>query len=208
MVSPRPFAGAVLGGVLLIAPLAVTVDRTLHPHRREDLRTVIDGVSRDHAGDIYVYARAIPAWTYDTLGPALSSKSTDPIYEAERSDFQLIRRAAASPGTPCFENTSPAVLDSPNHALGYASAVDPGRRILLGLAGGAENQGQTQPSPGWADHEARRMKEAAPSGIWLVATHGVGKELEALQEALAREGGHVQRSISAEGAWARLYAFQ
>ncbi len=204
--SPNPLLAPVLAAVVLGVVLPVTVERTLHPHRREDLRTVVEGLAREHSGNVYVYARAIPAWTYDTLGRVIASSANDPVSQEERAHFELIRRAAATPGAPCFENTAPAVLGAPEKALEYSSGESE-RAVLLGLAGGAESQGRTEPSAGWADHEALRMKAAASPGVWLVATHGVGQELPRLQEAITRLGGHVQRTISAEGAWARLYTF-
>ena len=134
---------------------------SLEPTR--ELFAKIDG----EAGEtpIYVFARSVPAW--------LVATHEGTWRQAPRlARWTALAGRATSPG---FENLSRArpVRPGEGDSLIVRSAV---RTELVGLAPGVQYRiagapVPAEPSPGWAQEEARRLAAAARPEVWLVASH-------------------------------------
>ena len=68
--------------------------------------------------------------------------------------------------------------------------------------------GLTNPMPdvGWSDNEARRIRQAASPGIWLILSHFYGPE-GTLLRSLEAEGGHLTYHDFRDGAALLRYEF-
>jgi hypothetical protein len=167
-------AAIVLTPALLL--LLVTLREFLNPDPRENVRPLVALLQQHrHPGEpVYIFAGAIPAWAFYTT----NWRSPD----RERLDFL---RTIASSGGPAFENASGAVRRSEGEpeTLGYHG---PGGSELYGRPTGLEATvfrfTKARPDSGWSESEARRIRAAATSGIWLLFAHFHGPEGELLRE--------------------------
>ena len=142
--------------------------------------------TRKDGTPVYLFARAIPAWTYAT------TDWSAPL-DARFGRFLAL---AGSTEAPAHENLSRArpVRPREGDTLVYRERTN---IELIGLAPGVRYRiaGPTSrdgPSPGWAAGEAQRIRTAANPAVWIVASHffeGTPRdELRPLVAALQAEG--------------------
>jgi 4-amino-4-deoxy-L-arabinose transferase-like glycosyltransferase len=187
-VHPRALSYAVM--VASCVPLAWVSFRELSDRDpREHLRPLVAAL-REHRGEgepVYVFAGAIPAWAMYTT----DWESPD----TARLDY--LRRIARA-GGPAFENAPsrgrPVAREGDN--LTYAT---PGGVELYGIPDGLEARvfGLTNalPDTGWAENEARRIREVAHPGAWIILSHFYGPEGQLLGALEARGGRLTYRDI-------------
>jgi hypothetical protein len=190
-------------GVMLAAcaPLAwIAVDDLRNSDPREHLRPLVASLhARRRPGEpIYVFAGAIPAWamyTTDWNAP-----------DVRRLDY--LRRIARA-GGPAFEN-APSRGRPVRNEGSELTYPGPGGLELYGIPDGLEARvfGLTNPMPdvGWSDNEARRIRQAANPGIWLILSHFYGPE-GTLLRSLEAEGGHLTYHDFRDGAALLRYEF-
>jgi hypothetical protein len=175
LVARRPLAvGVVVTPALLF--LLVTIREFFHSDPRENVRPLIALLHRQrHPGEpVYIFAGAIPAWAFYTT----DWRSPD----LERLKYL---NSIASSGGPAFENAPNAVYTSDREpeTLVYRGT---GRTELYGYASGLEATvfrfTKTRPDSGWSRDEARRIRAAATSSVWLLFSHFHGPEGELLHE--------------------------
>jgi hypothetical protein len=183
------------------APLLWIASRELaDPDPREDIRPLIESLSttRREGEPVYVFAGAIPAWamyTTDWQSP-----------DIRRLDY-LSRIARA--GGPAFGNAPsrgrPVVQEGDN--LTYRT---PRGLEIYGIPDGLEARvfGLTNalPDSGWAENEARRIREVAHPTAWLVLSHFYGPEGQLLG-AIESRGGRVAYKAFRNGAVLLRYEF-
>jgi 4-amino-4-deoxy-L-arabinose transferase-like glycosyltransferase len=172
-VSPRWSAPAwiAVGVCTLAPPLPLDVVLSTHARAYEDVRTAAERFGRERqAGEaIYVFAAALPAWTYYTTD--WSAPDTGRLARMAR---------LGSSGGPAFENAPSrgraiaAEGDSLVYPLGDV-------REIIGLYHGAQMRSgvgptRTEPDTNWTTNEARRIRSAANPTVWVISTHGVGLE--------------------------------
>ena len=114
---------------------------------------------------VYIYSAAIPAWAfYSTDWTHPDTARLRDIIGTQGADGEAFHNA---PGR------GRAVSDTEGDGLAVSSG---GRRELLGLAPGIQYRegamfSQAAPDPGWASHEARRIRGAGPT-VWVVLAPG------------------------------------
>jgi len=172
-VAPRLQLGvSVLAAACLLGPPLV-LDSHLVVHRRafEDVQDAVHEYAHRRAPgeSIYVFAAALPAWTFYTT-------------DWRRPDHARLARMArlASSGGPAFENAPPR-----SHAIGMEGdslsyALGDGREII-GLYHGAQGRSgaplaQYAPDTNWTTNEARRIRNAATPSVWLLTIRTLGLE--------------------------------
>jgi hypothetical protein len=179
----RPPLAAWAVMILPCVPLAwIAIGELRDSDPREHLRPLVASLQghRRPGEPVYVFAGAIPAWaiyTTDWRSPDL-----------RRLDY--LRRIARA-GGPAFEN-APSRRRPVRDEGSELTYPTPSGVELYGIPDGLEAQvfGLTNPMPdtGWAENEARRVRNAANSGAWLVLSHFYGPE-GVLLSALEAEGG-------------------
>jgi hypothetical protein len=157
---------------LFAASIPPDVALAVGPRALEDVRWA----AREYEGrhlpgePIYVFAGSLPAWTFYTTDWAMP-------------DTARLGRLArlASSGGPAFENAPPR--DRPLRPGDGDSLVYEFRegREVIGLYHGAQwrsGTGRTQyaPDTNWTVNEARRIRQAASPGIWVLMSHSLGLE--------------------------------
>jgi 4-amino-4-deoxy-L-arabinose transferase-like glycosyltransferase len=167
------------------APLAwIAAGELRDPDPREQVRPLVASLQaqRRPGEPIYVFAGAIPAWAMYTT----DWRAPDP----KRLDY--LRRIAQA-GGPAFENAPSrgrAVRDEGSQ-LTYAA---PDGIELYGIPDGLEARvfglTNSMPDAGWAENEARRIRDVANPGVWLILSHFYGPE-GILLRALEAEGGRL-----------------
>jgi hypothetical protein len=195
----RALAYAVM--VASCAPLAwISFQELSDRDPREHLRPLIAALweHRREGEPVYVFAGAIPAWAMYTT----DWKSPDTV----RLDYlSVIARA----GGPAFENAPSRgrPVTREGDELTYAA---PDGLELYGIPDGLEARvfGLTNafPDAGWAENEARRIREVAHPSAWLVLSHFYGPEGQLL-DALQANGGGVTYRDSRNGAALLRYEF-
>lgn len=163
--------GLLTGACLLGPPLVLDSQLVIHRLAFEDVRDAVrEYAHRRAAGEsIYVFAAALPAWTFYTT-------------DWRRPDQHRLARMArlGSFGGPAFENAPPRRRaigmegDSLSYPLGDA-------REIIGLYHGAQDRSgallaQYAPDTNWTTNEARRIRNAATPSVWLVTTGALGLE--------------------------------
>ncbi len=117
------------------------------------------------ATPVYVFARSAPAWLLATHDGSWREG-------ARLARWTALAGRASSPG---YENLSRPRAVRPGE--GDSLVVRSGTRTeLVGLAPGAQYRiagapVPAEPSPGWANEEARRLAAMARPEVWLVASH-------------------------------------
>jgi 4-amino-4-deoxy-L-arabinose transferase-like glycosyltransferase len=171
--------------VMIVAcvPLAwIAIGELGNADPREHLRPLVALLQarRLPAEPVYVFAGAIPAWAMYTT----DWKSPDTV----RLDY--LRRIARA-GGPAFENAPSrgrAVRDE-GSGLTYPGL---GGLEVYGIPDGLEARvfglTNSMPDAGWAENEARRIREVADPGVWLILSHFYGPE------------GILLRALEADGA--------
>jgi hypothetical protein len=179
---------------VVVASLAIAVwqytdsDRFLAaPGSLEPTRELFARVDADvGATPVYVFARSAPAWLLAT-------------HDGSWREGARLTRWTAFAGhqtSPGFENLSRTRPVRPGE--GDSLVVRSGARTeLVGLASGMEYHiagapVPAEPSPGWAQEEARRLAVVARPEVWIVASHffagSPSNELRPLVEAADRAG--------------------
>ena len=167
----RPLVGAVGATCLLGPPVPLDVSLLRQRHAYENVREAVQEYERHRAPgeSIYVFAAALPAWTFYT---------TDWHHPDE---VRLARMARlASSGGPAFENARPRTHaigmegDSLNYALGNVHEI-------IGLYHGAQGRSAAPVAQMWADtnwtaNEARRIRDAAAPSVWVLTIRAFGLE--------------------------------
>ncbi len=159
-------AASVLGPQLLLdAYMARTRDGF------ENVKEAVAQFDRYRAAGepIYVFAAALPAWTFYTT-------------DWRHPDYERLARMArvASSGGPAFENAPPrahAILiegDSLSYPLN-------GFREILGLYHGVQIRqagppAEDSPDTNWAINEGRRIRDAARPAVWVLTIRAMGLE--------------------------------
>ena len=163
-------------------------EEAVHPRRYEDTRDMIAFYLRRAGSDpVYLYAGGVPSWAFYT---------TD--WRAPNTARLAWLANVAGPSGPAFENIASRGrrVSHEGDSLVYETQ---GRLELIGIGIGAEyleGQGRPHsvPDSGWAENEARRLREAvdrrADGGrsAWVYFTHHSDVQREALLAALRRIG--------------------
>jgi hypothetical protein len=177
----------VLIGLLVVAPnLAVASLQSLNTNQAYPLRTMVEDLRRRRgAGEpVYVGAGAIPTWAW---------YSTD--WAAPDSGRVRLLNRLAAPGGAAFENAPSrgrGVRPDEGSELHY---MTPAGEELLGSPSGIESWGiigplgDVRPDSGWAAREARRVREAACPGAWVLLSQLRDVEKDLLLQELERVGG-------------------
>ena len=127
------------------------------------------------------------------------------VIEAIRSDTSAAPVYVYARGVPVYEFYS-TDWRSPDRAR-----IGPGRRELIGRPTGMRWRygvgvaGQ-RPAPGWAEQEARRIREAAAPDAWVLFIHDVDQSQLHLLPEIERQGGVRRETI--ERRRALLYRYQ
>jgi 4-amino-4-deoxy-L-arabinose transferase-like glycosyltransferase len=170
----RPIGVAALCVPLIALPLPLDLRLVLHPRAFEDVRSAVAELERQRiAGEpVYVFAAALPAWTFYT------TDWTAPDRE------RLARMAAiGSSGGAGFENAPPR---------GRAIRLGEAEGMVFPWAGGTEIVGvhhgaqwrsgvglvQANPDTNWTILEAERVRAAArgAGSVWALIAHSFGLE--------------------------------
>jgi hypothetical protein len=125
---------------------------------------------RQPSEPIYVFAASLPAWTFYTTDWAMP-------------DTVRLGRLArlASSGGPAFENAPPRDRPlRPGDGDSLVYEFSEGREVI-GLYTGAQwrsgtGRAQYAPDTNWTSNEARRIREAASPGIWVLMSRSLGLE--------------------------------
>jgi Dolichyl-phosphate-mannose-protein mannosyltransferase len=147
---------------------------------------------------VYVYARAMPLWTY------YSTDWTRP----DTLRFQRLLRATIENGPGSGNGPSrgrPVRHEGFDHRFPYRGSVE-----LIGIAPGMELTGVgkgTKPDTGWAENEAERIREVAAPTAWVAFAHYTPLPLRQLQDALKQLGGVVTVSDVRPGVALFQYRF-
>ncbi len=151
---------------LLVLPTVTTVLASLYYDRDQQIRPLVQTLKgRWRTGEaVYVFHRIVPAWLF------YSTDWTRPNLEQLAWAMRI-----SGPGGLGHEN---APSRGPRHSgegrhLVYQ--ID-GHPVLLGTSSGIQGrpvfgQALDKPDSGWAANEARRIRDAASSPIWLLVGH-------------------------------------
>jgi hypothetical protein len=166
-------------------------EEAIHPRRYEDTRDVIADYLRRRSPDpVYVYAGGVPSWVFYT---------TD-WRAPDRARLRWMARVAGPLGT-AFENRPsrghPVVHEADD--LVYAAG---GRREVIGVGTGMEYRERVRglyplPDSGWADNEARRLREAVDASAtpgryaWVYLAHHGELQRDLLIAAMRRQGARI-----------------
>jgi 4-amino-4-deoxy-L-arabinose transferase-like glycosyltransferase len=159
---------------LLLLPLPLVSNLLLHPRAFEDVRSAVDELERQRypAEPVYVFAAALPAWTFYTT-------------DWRSPDSQRLARMAAlgSSGGAAFENAPPrvrAIRPGEEESLVYPWS---GATEIIGLYHGAQWRSgiglvQASPDTNWTTHEAERIRSATRDrgSAWMLIAHSFGLE--------------------------------
>ena len=169
--SLRRLVAVMTAASLIGPPLPLDTLLLLRPRVFEDVQDAVQEYAHRRApGEpIYVFAPALPAWTFYTT-------------DWGRPDHARLARMArlASSGGPAFENAPPRSHaigmegDSLSYPLGDA-------REIIGLYHGAQGRSgaplaQYAPDTNWTTNEARRIRNAATPSVWLLTIRTLGLE--------------------------------
>ncbi len=127
---------------------------------------------------VYVYQRGLPVYAF---------YSTD----WRAPDLGRLRQLASGRDT----------VRSPSGRLelaGHSTGID--WRYQMGTAG-------QEPAPGWARHEARRIREAAAPEAWVLFVHDVDRGQEHLLPEIERQGGALRQAVERRRALLYRYEF-
>jgi 4-amino-4-deoxy-L-arabinose transferase-like glycosyltransferase len=172
-VAPRARAalGPLAAACLLGPPLVLDSHLVIHRRAFENVREAVREYERRRAPgeSIYVFAAALPAWTFYTT-------------DWRHPDQARLARMArlGSFGGPAFENAPPRAHaigvegDSLTYPLGDA-------REIVGLYHGAQGRSaaslaQNSPDTNWTTNEARRIRNAATPSVWVLTIRTLGLE--------------------------------
>jgi hypothetical protein len=161
----RRLATRAAAGLTLLVPVYLSLEDAVSGNYVQQIRSLVAEYQRMGAPEpIYVYAGSIPAWVFYTTDWS----------NPDRARLRLAARVA-SVGGPAFENMAsrdgPVPPAPPELTTQYR-----GRLELLGTGSGVEAfpiLGLPHPKtdPGWAEEEARRIRDAARPGIWIVMSN-------------------------------------
>jgi 4-amino-4-deoxy-L-arabinose transferase-like glycosyltransferase len=178
----RPLLASVVMAASCVPLAWISLREVMDSDPREHIRPLVEQLTdnRRPAEPVYVFAGAIPAWAlYTTNWRA-----------PDLTRLEYLKRIARA-GGPAFENApgrGRTVLREGDE-LRYTS---PEGLEIYGISDGLEARvfGLTNalPDSGWAENEARRIREAASSRVWLVLSHFYGPEGQLL-DALEASGG-------------------
>jgi hypothetical protein len=199
---PRPREALILAGGLavLALPSRYTLWATRHPENVEASAELVSSfmVHAREGEPVYVYARAMPLWTY---------YSTDWSHPDTLRFQRLLRSTLANgPGSGNVPSRG-----RPVHHEGFERRFPfRGSVELVGIAPGMELTGVVKastPDSGWAENEAERIREVAAPTAWLAFAHYAPASLKQLRSALERLGGHVTFSDVRPGVALFQYRF-
>jgi hypothetical protein len=155
--------------------------------RGTEVQPLAELYQRRGAGEpVYVFPRAVPAWVFHT---------TD--WSAPDTSRLAWVAEVAGPNGPGFINapSQGRRLLGEEGDLVYSSKVG---KELYGTSSGVQvrrgHLSSLQPDPGWAETEARRIRQAARPHIWMVLAdyaHGPLDERAILMKAVSAAGGEV-----------------
>ena len=175
-IAPRFRRAAWLAVCLLMftPPVTASIGDALLPTRPEHTRPLVQAWERLKISEpVYVYAAALPAWAFYTTD--WSAPDT--------ARLAFLSRIGTSQGAS-FENAPSRKRMVRSEGAGL-TRVYKGWTEIYGVPTGMEWSAGHQlsrriPDLCWADHEVRRIRQAASTGAWLFVTHVVGPELELL----------------------------
>lgn len=201
----RTAAVALLAAAFLGPEIGRGVLTSITPIRQQDTRPVIaEFEKRQQKNDaVYVYAPGIPPWAFYT---------TD--WSAPDTTRLRWLSGLASEGGPAFAGRPrrSQIVANEGEDLTYSYR---GRLELIGVPTGrpllwAGGDGSVDPDPGWADHEAARIRRAG-SRVWVFYMQWLPGDREPslgrLRSALERLGGKVEFEFHRREADLYLYRF-
>jgi len=200
--APRTRDAMVLVGGLAVLALPARYELWVlrNPSNVEASPELVSSFLRHaRAGEpVYVYARAVPLWTY------YSTDWTHP----DTSRVQRLLRNAIEIGPGSGNGKS---RGRPVQHEGFERRFPfRGSEELVGIATGMEHTGMTSdpaPDPGWAENEAERIRAVASPTAWVAFAHYDPLPLQQLQSALQRLGGRVAFSEVQPGVALFQYRF-
>ncbi|MGH7505699.1 MAG: glycosyltransferase family 39 protein, partial [Longimicrobiales bacterium] len=152
-------------GFLLGPALLRDAIEALHPHHRQETRPLVTALAREGepSEPVYVSAAAIPAWlfyTTDWSAPdrerlrwfAVQAGSSGPAFHSRISRGRPVRKEGFN--LVRSDGVRPEIVGIPT-----------GQRHLTPSGGLGLSD---RPDPGWAENEARRIRGAAPSAVWVL----------------------------------------
>ncbi len=179
-------------GVLLVVMLVLV--NVTHRYRTPTLRPAIQALLHGAVSDpIYISSGAAPAWAFYTT----DWSSPDTSY------LRRVREWGGRPDAPGFHNLAPrgrAITDRDGSGLvlqrsGRSETYGFGTGIQWGEVTGLT--GRT-PDPGWAEHEAARIKRAG-STVWLLIANTYADSRAALFAALDSAGARLDSESTVGG---------
>jgi hypothetical protein len=182
-------------------PVRYSLWVTRHPDNAEASRQVIETLlARSTPSEpVYVYARALPLWTYYTI-------------DWKRPDTSRVRRLmghmTALGGNSGNGPSRGTKVDREgfDRRYPYRAASE-----VLGIATGMQNSccaHALAPDSGWADNEALRIRAAASPTIWIVMAHHAEAPLRELQTSLGSLGGYATFAKETRAASVFQYRFE
>ena len=148
---------------LLVLPTVTTVMASLAYDRDQQMRPLVQGLKgRWLPGEaVYVFHRIVPAWLL------YSTDWTAPNLEQLAWAMRI-----SGPGGLGHENAPSRGPRPPGEGRHLVYQID-GHPVLLGTSSGIQGrpvfgQAPNEPDSGWAGNEARRIREAACSRIWVI----------------------------------------
>jgi hypothetical protein len=183
----------VSGWIFLMPGLMIAGQQLFTSRARPDAKPVLQALAAKR-GDVplYVYARSIPVWAF------YATDWTQP------GSARWIQRAADLGGAS-FENAE--ARGHPVEDEGEAQGS-----VLLGVSTGVQFRpgfsGPLPPvDPGWAAHEARRIRAVAQPRVWLLFSHTVDAGDQLLRAELEQQGAVLVDQLTSGGAAAYEYRF-
>jgi hypothetical protein len=199
----RPVPARWVAAFLLLPAVTTSMASVLYERDQQMRPLVHELTQRWRRGDaVYVFHRVVPAWlVYSTEWAAPN------IGQLEWA------MRVSGPGGLGHENGPTRGLRPPREGndLVYNLAGHP---VLLGTSSGVQGRPmfgylQRQPDPGWAANEAKRIRDAASSRIWVIVGNAAhqGMDLgQILLDAVKQEGGRLSFEESVQDG--RLYRFE
>jgi hypothetical protein len=189
---------------ILVLPGVTTAIASLFFARDQQMRPLVQALmGRWRGGDaVYVFHRVVPPWLFYSTNWAAPSVG--------QLDWAM---RISGPGGLGHENGPSRGSRLPGEGRDLLYHLD-GHPVLLGASSGVQGRPMfgyvpSLPDSGWASNEARRIRDAPASRIWVVLGNASHEGLDlgdVLLDATQREGGRLTFRVSLQDG--RLYALE